>query len=154
MYSHIILVTGSRNWVSTVLITSAFHDAWIGWGPATIMRPLLVSGHCRKGADALAEQLWNDAGFDVKTFPVTSADWTTQGKKAGFLRNQKMVDFVVSQRAHSELICLGFAAPCVQPRCRKVPRAHVTHGTGDCMSRAIAAGISTREISDPRMPAF
>ncbi len=71
-YSHVLLVTGARTWTDEALMRDTFQDAWRRWGPQTVRRPLLVAGHCPSGADAMAEQLWRDQGFAVRTLP---ADW-------------------------------------------------------------------------------
>ena len=46
----------------------------------------IVSGTAR-GADKLGERYAQERGYVVHSFP---ADWTTHGKKAGFLRNVEM----------------------------------------------------------------
>lgn len=157
MYSHIILVTGSRSWVSEDLVRKAFNAVWRDWGGESVTRPLLVSGHCRDGADAIAERVWAAAGFEIKPFEVSPEAWKRHGGFAGLLRNQEMVDFVVSQRGHAETaetVCIGFAAPCRLATCRKTPAMHVTHGTGDCMTKAQHAGIEIREVNDPHLAPF
>jgi YspA, cpYpsA-related SLOG family len=62
-----LLITGSRtwdDWVTIIRELSAF----------AAFAPILVSGHCRDGADELCEK------------------WAKYGKRAGYLRNQRMVD--------------------------------------------------------------
>ncbi|MGH8473526.1 MAG: hypothetical protein ACREVJ_13960, partial [Gammaproteobacteria bacterium] len=116
--------------------------------------PLLVSGHCRDGADAIAERVWNGAGFEIEPFAVSRDSWRRHGRRAPLLRNQAMVDFVAAQRDQAEVLCIGFAAPCTLDTCRRIPPGHVTHGTGDCMSKAHLAGIEVHEVNDPALPPF
>ncbi|MGH3971832.1 MAG: SLOG family protein [Pseudonocardiaceae bacterium] len=152
MISHIILVTGSRAWRSERLVRNAFNDVFRSWGLESVTRPLLVSGHCRDGADAIAERVWNGAGFEIEPFAVSPDSWRRHGRRAPLLRNQAMVDFVAAQRDRAKVLCVGFAARCTLETCHRIPPGHVTHGTGDCMSRALQAGIEVREVNDPQLP--
>lgn len=154
MISHIILVTGSRGWCNERLVRDAFNDAFRSWGLESVTRPLLVSGHCRDGADAIAERVWHGAGFEIEPFAVSPNAWRRHGRRAPLLRNQAMVDFAAAQRGQAEVLCLGFAALCILETCNRVPPGHVTHGTGDCMSKAYQAGIEVRQINDPQLPPF
>lgn len=52
----------------------------------------IVSGGAR-GADNLAELYAKNRGYDLKVFP---ADWNTFGKKAGYIRNQIMHEYISS----------------------------------------------------------
>lgn len=160
MYSHIFLVTGARDWDSRELIRQAFNDAWQTWGTAKVTRPLLVSGHAKDGADALAEELWRVAGFEVKTFP---ADWAMHGNVAGRLRNQQMVNFLVAQRRQqAQVMCAAFIDLCRKPACPQegdlqlMPyhNGHYSHGTMHCRSRAIEAGIRVNDVLHPNLPPF
>lgn len=86
-----LLVCGSRNWTAKEKIFRAIQDA----------KPTeLIAGGCR-GADVLAEAIAKEQGIPVRVFP---ADWETHGKKAGPLRNQKMVD-------EKPDLCLAFMRP-------------------------------------------
>jgi hypothetical protein len=49
----------------------------------------IVSGNAR-GADKLGEQYANLRGYTLKLF---KADWDKDGKKAGFIRNEKMASY-------------------------------------------------------------
>lgn len=152
-YSHAIVVTGARTWDEEQSMRLAFNDVWRVWdGPSAVLRPLLVSGHCPRGADALAERLWRAAGFDVLEVP---ADWDTYGRRAGFERNQAMVDLALLLSARgSEVFCTAFLDLCGKPRCPRrgdeqllpsVP-GHFSHGTVHCRARALEAGIETIDV--------
>jgi hypothetical protein len=90
-----ILITGSRDWTDIDKITEVLRGTWIAAGmPDDIT---LVSGSCRTGADAIAEEVWERQGFPIESHP---ADWSV-GKQAGFIRNAEMVSLGAD-------ICLAF----------------------------------------------
>ena len=60
----------------------------------------VVSGTAR-GADSLGEKFAVEDGFDVKRFP---ADWDAYGKRAGYLRNEQMAKYAVSDGCYGVLI--------------------------------------------------
>lgn len=51
---------------------------------------ILVSGHA-KGADTIAEQYAAEKNIPIKIFP---ADWDLYGKRAGYIRNMQMHDYI------------------------------------------------------------
>lgn len=112
-----ILITGSRNWDSPGTIQKAIEEQTRGLEPHVVT---LVHGDCPTGADALADEYARAQGFHVEKYP---ADWT-QGRKAGPLRNKKMVDLGAD-------ICLAF------PKGKSA-------GTRGCMKLALEAGINTK----------
>lgn len=159
-FSHVALVTGSRSWNDEKSMRETFNNAWRDWGPKSITRPVLLSGHCPKGADAIAERLWRDAGCEIITFP---ANWSTHGRAAGFQRNQEMVDAAqVLREAGAQVLCTAFLDLCRKPGCPKrdqeqlMPHTpgHFSHGTIHCRSRARAAGIETATAIHPSPPPF
>lgn len=81
-----VLVTGSRTWTDSVAIYYAFLDWWTKAGEP--YKPTLVSGACPKGADNIAEFVWERNGWPVERHP---ADWNRHGRSAGFKRNEEMV---------------------------------------------------------------
>ncbi|QNE18118.1 hypothetical protein F1D05_09740 [Kribbella qitaiheensis] len=160
--SHVLLVTGARSWNNEAYMRASFRDTWQAWGPSNVTHPLLLSGHCPadrlgRGADAMAEKLWELAGFEV--FPVP-ADWKAHGRRAGFVRNQQMVDVVVSLRARGSVVrCLAYLDLCRKPACfqraneQLMPQlaGHFSHGTVDCRAAAVRAGLETLDVVSPSL---
>lgn len=109
-----VLVTGSRDWTDERAISDALRA--IGSGIAS-QDVTVVHGHCPTGADAIADKAARIFGMNVERHP---ADWSL-GKKAGPLRNQKMVDLGAD-------VCLAFPLP-------------GSRGTKHCMGAATKAGI-------------
>lgn len=81
-----VLVTGSRTWDDAETIYWTFRNWWEQAGRPE--KPTLVSGHCPRGADALAEYIWSRNGWPLELHP---AEWDLYGRKAGFIRNEQMV---------------------------------------------------------------
>lgn len=159
-FSHVVLVTGSRSWNDEQSMRSAFNDAWRDWGAENVTRPVLISGHCPEGADAMAERLWRAAGFEIRIFP---AAWSAHGKRAGFQRNQKMVDAAqVFCEAGAKVLCTAFLDLCRKSGCPQRGReqfmphtpGHFSHGTVHCRDRARAAGIETATVLHPSLSPF
>jgi hypothetical protein len=80
-----ILVTGSRDWPWPDSLAVNLMSAAAGTDDDEIT---LVSGACPTGADAQAEHVAERMGWTIERHP---ADWTTHGKRAGYLRNAAMV---------------------------------------------------------------
>ena len=147
-FSHVVLVTGARTWNDEPTMRSVFRGAWRTWGAANVVRPLLLSGNCDKGADAMAERLWRDAGFEMRTFP---ADWSAAHGRPGLRRNQRMVDVARTfLDAGASVLCTAFLDLCRKPACARRtqeqllpagPSGHFSHGTVHCRSRALIAGL-------------
>ena len=75
-----ILVCGSRHFKDRDLMTNRmFHFG----------RDVVVIHGGAEGADKMAGEIAAFLGLKVEVFP---ADWKTHGKKAGPLRNQRMLD--------------------------------------------------------------
>lgn len=54
-----------------------------------------------KGADVLGEQFAYTYGYEVKRFP---AEWNLYGKSAGYIRNEQMAKYAVSEGCYGILI--------------------------------------------------
>jgi hypothetical protein len=84
-----VLVTGSRDWENAQLI----YETMLGIHIKAESQPVLVSGHCPTGADAIAEQIAVYLSWPVERHP---AKWEQPDgsidKRAGFVRNKEMVD--------------------------------------------------------------
>lgn len=75
-----VLVFGSRTWVDQRVIERELRKL-----PRTT---ILVHG-AAPGADNIGGYVGQTLGFTIRPYP---ADWTTYGKGAGTIRNQKMLD--------------------------------------------------------------
>lgn len=89
-----ILVTGSRDWEDRDLIYQI-----LGEFTSHGVRHTLVHGDCPTGADRMADD-WAKCQPDiiVEKYP---AEWDVYGKRAGFVRNEQMVNLGAD-------ICLAF----------------------------------------------
>lgn len=88
-----ILVTGSRDWDDDDLIWDTLMEYH-----RKEENPILVSGACPTGADAIAEEIAAVFEWEIERHP---ADWKNYGKAAGFVRNKEMVDLGAD-------VCLAF----------------------------------------------
>lgn len=89
--SYRILVTGSRDWDDWLTIRAELEQAVMDAGTRTV---LVVHGACPRGADRQADDYakWmrsKGVSIDVEPHP---ANWTLNGKRAGFIRNAHMVN--------------------------------------------------------------
>lgn len=137
MADYRILVTGSRTWADEAAVRAEV-GAEIQKALTLSMRPVVVHGDARRGADAHAARLCADLGAAVLEEPHP-ADWDRHGKAAGYRRNEEMCRL-------SAMVCLVFPMPCQLARCAGTP-PHVTHGTGHCALRARSLGIRVREVT-------
>lgn len=118
----VVLVTGGRTYCGGGLV-SELNRLHFDEGPIEI----LINGGAH-GADALAKK-WAE-GSDIACETMI-ADWDLHGKRAGPIRNQAMVDRVVTLR--KEQLLGDYDIVCVA--------APGGHGTADCVRRAKLAGI-------------
>lgn len=77
-----LLVCGGRDFCDAVLVFAALDCVHEKRSVS-----LLIHG-AAKGADSLADQWANERGIQVLRFP---ADWNKEGRAAGPIRNQKML---------------------------------------------------------------
>lgn len=110
-----ILVTGSRDWDSWYTIETAIRSEL---QPG--VQNVIVHGAAR-GADATAGQVARKLGLLVEEHP---ANWRPEGRAAGVLRNQRMVNAGAD-------VCLAFIR-------------NNSRGASDCARRAEEAGIPVR----------
>lgn len=118
-------VTGSRSWDDEVHVRSVLENHTFGE-----RRFGLVVGDCPTGVDRIAREYGQDVGCRIE---VMMADWENQGKAAGPMRNQAIVDRL---RGRAGSYLLAFPGP-------------ESRGTWDTINRARKAGLATT-IYHPR----
>jgi len=118
-----VLITGSRTWQRVDIIRAALRDRQVLHGALVV-----VHGHCPRGADAIAHTLCEEEpNWSAEPHP---ADWTTHGRRAGFIRNQQMVDLGADE-------CLAFIRDS-------------SAGASHTASAAEKAGIPTIRFAHPK----
>lgn len=92
-----ILITGSRAWPAEAIneITQLLGQTISKYKKEDIT---IIHGACPTGVDAMANWIAWHWGLKIEQHP---ADWSTYGKRAGFVRNAEMVQSGVD-------ICLAF----------------------------------------------
>ena len=91
-----LLVFGSREWTNKQIIEQHIKD----------YNPNVVIQGGAKGADLIAKEIAVQNKIECIEFP---ADWKNQGKKAGYLRNKEMLDFLLfMQDQGHEIQAFGF----------------------------------------------
>lgn len=127
-----ILITGSRDWDNARSIQHRILEAisdWIDAHPGLRKdQPLgwvtVVHGECPTGADKIADIFATKSlKCKVERYP---ADWRTFGRRAGFVRNSRMVNTAPD-------ICLAFIR-------------NKSKGTTGCRDLATKAGIPTESF--------
>ena len=91
-----VLVCGSRDYTNRLLITERLC-ALLDDGYET-----LIEGEAR-GADTFARLAGESLGMQILPFP---ADWNKYGKRAGYIRNQQMLD-----EGRPELVVAFYSRP-------------------------------------------
>lgn len=112
-----VLVCGGRDFIMSDHYASRLHD-WLGRVKATEV----IHGGAR-GADTESGKIAAGRGLSVRVF---KADWEHDGKRAGPIRNQRMLD-----EGRPDII-LAFPGG---------------RGTEDMVRRAKAAGIKVVEVA-------
>jgi hypothetical protein len=115
-----VLVTGSRDWRRPEDIT-VMLDAVLAEQPHL----MVIHGGCPTGADMIAGRWAFVHRVPMKVF---SADWSGNGKQAGYLRNTAMVNHGVDR-------CLAFIR-------------NGSRGASHCAATAMGAGVLTVVIRD------
>ena len=113
-----LLLTGSRDWLDPNAIAAELTHYAMAEGGL-----ILVHGACPRGADAMGDAIARRLGCQIERHP---ADWQRYGKRAGYVRNAKMVE------AGADL-CLAFIS-------------NNSKGASMCADLAEKAGIPTRRI--------
>lgn len=123
-----VLCTGSRGYEDEASVNVAMEQVYREWNDEYGKVELTwVHGACPGGADAIVSRSCKKFGYKEEKHP---ADWSLNGKSAGFIRN----DYMVRQGAD---ICLAFWDG-------------VSNGTRDCFTRAVKAGIPVRVIPETK----
>lgn len=95
---------------------------------------LVIHGDCR-GADKMADYTAKELGLDVKPFPVTLDEWRRVGLKAGPLRNERMLKFLLEGEGPRKVIAFH----------RDLANSK---GTADMVRQAKAAGVTVEVIAE------
>lgn len=87
-----LLVTGSRDWPLSVIVSTVIAHEWLQWGKP----PLTLVHGGAKGVDTFAAESIDTAFVaedGSKPFKIERHDalWDVHGKAAGFIRNAEMV---------------------------------------------------------------
>jgi len=83
-----ILVCGGRDWDNEDRISRGIQAALIQWTIPSLDYLVIIHGVAR-GADTLAGQIAKREGIRTEVY---KAEWDKYGKKAGYLRNVKMLE--------------------------------------------------------------
>ncbi len=113
----VLLVTGGRDFRDGAALRRAILDA----------RPSLIIHGGARGADRLASEIADVLGIPQVVYP---ANWTGEGRAAGAIRNQRMLD-----HGKPDLV---LAAP-------------GGRGTADMVRRATAEGIPVVRLGEGQM---
>lgn len=112
------LITGSRAWSDEKVVREKLEFAAIIAQANCKDGLTVIHGGC-SGADAIADRIARESGFEIEVYP---ADWKRRGRAAGPIRNSQMVQSGVD-------LCLAF------------PKG-ASHGTRGCMSLVESANIA------------
>lgn len=82
-----VIVCGSREFTNYNLLKETC-DTFLSDRVEKGYKIVIISGGAR-GADSLGEQYAKEKGYDLKVVP---AQWDKYGKRAGYLRNNKMAE--------------------------------------------------------------
>lgn len=123
-----LLVSGSRGWRDEVAIEAVIR-ALQALSRAFDEEFVLIHGHCKSGADAMADRVGKRLGLRVgKDLIRVPADWGRYKRAAGPIRNQQMLD-----EQHPDVL-VAFRA------------AGKSNGTDDMIAKAEKADVTTHVI--------
>jgi YspA, cpYpsA-related SLOG family len=124
-----VLVTGSRDWEDVRALRRALNDV-LTQLPSPSVPVTVVHGDCPNGADRQAS-VWVRDAQRGPLWTVTEekhpANWQLNGKRAGFIRNQLMVNLGAD-------LCVAFIR-------------NSSRGASNTAGLAEAAGIPTRRFT-------
>jgi hypothetical protein len=120
-----LLVCGSRTWTDRARLWQVIDQLVREHSDGQVVT--VIEGDAR-GADRLAGQLARERGWRLERYP---ADWTRQGRAAGFRRNARML-----RQGRPDLVVAFTVGPLQQSR-----------GTADMVRRARAAGVPVQVIT-------
>ncbi len=122
-----LLVCGSRTWTDLPRLWEVLDRLVSEHGDGQVV---LIEGDAR-GADRLAGQLARRRGWRLEVYP---AEWTREGRAAGFRRNARML-----HKGRPDLVVAFAVGPLADSR-----------GTADMVRRARAAGVPVQVVSSHR----
>lgn len=133
-----ILVTGARNWEDLDTARSGLLQAARLTGATLLDLSEIILVHGGAGGfDLVCAGIAEELGWETEEH---KAAWHPLGERgrpdnlAGHKRNQLMVDL------GADMLVAGIM-PCQKGRYCPVPKPHPSHGTMDCVGRALLAGI-------------
>jgi hypothetical protein len=119
-----LLVCGSRTWTDQARLWQVLDQVVTEHSDGQVV---LIEGDAR-GADRLAGQLARQRGWRLERYP---ADWTHEGRAAGFRRNARML-----RQGRPDLVVAFTVGPLAESR-----------GTADMVRRAQEAGVPVQVIT-------
>ena len=120
-----LLVCGSRTWTDRPRLWQVLDRLVRDHGDGQVVT--VIEGDAR-GADRLAGQLARERGWRLERYP---ADWTREGRAAGFRRNARML-----HQGHPDLVVAFTVGPLQHSR-----------GTADMVRRAQEAGVPVHLVT-------
>ena len=120
-----LLACGSRIWTDRARLRQVLDQVVADHGDGQVVT--VIEGDAR-GADRLAGQLARRRGWRLERYP---ADWTRDGRAAGFRRNARML-----REGRPDLVVAFTVGPLADSR-----------GTADMVGRARAAGVPVQVIT-------
>ena len=119
-----LLVCGSRTWTDRPRLRQVLDQVVSDHSDGQVT---VIEGDAR-GADRLAGQLAHQRGWRLERYP---ADWTHQGRAAGFRRNARML-----RQGRPDLVVAFTVGPLQESR-----------GTADMVRRAQQAGVPVHLVT-------